>query len=161
MRGRNRFYIDCEFNGHCGELLSMAIIPEAERGLYLCVADAPKDMDPWVAANVWPLVHMRLPIGKTVAYLDDFGHFIRRFIGKSEHPVIVADSPVDIGRFCAAVSTGQDGGWSSTDYSRMTFEVHNVDCYPTDVPDAIQHNAYWDAIALRWRLANLHATGAA
>lgn len=62
------------------------------------------------------------------------------------------DSPVDIGRFCQAISTGDDGGWASTNYERMTFTVENVDCYPTDLPGAIQHNAWWDAMALRHKL---------
>jgi hypothetical protein len=31
----------------------------------------------------------------------------------------------------------------------MTFEVHNVDCYPTALEGAVQHNAWWDAMALR------------
>lgn len=27
-----------------------------------------------------------------------------------------------------------------------------VDAYPTDLPDAVQHNAWWDAMALRKKL---------
>lgn len=69
-------------------------------------------------------------------------------VGDNCH-TIIADSPVDIGRFCAALSTSEDGGWASADYPRMTFEVHNVDCYPTTLPGAVQHNAWWDAMALR------------
>jgi hypothetical protein len=56
---------------------------------------------------------------------------------------------VDIGRFCAAISTAANGGWASADYPRITFEVHNVECYPTTLPGAVQHNAWWDAMALR------------
>jgi hypothetical protein len=84
--------------------------------------------------------------------LTKVGSALRNFIGNCTRPIIVADSPVDIGRFCAALSTGDDGGWVSTGYQRMTFEVHNIDCYPTDLPGAVQHNAYWDAMALRHRL---------
>jgi hypothetical protein len=68
-------------------------------------------------------------------------------------PVIIADSPVDIWRFCEAISTGSDGEWASTEFPHMSFEVHNVDCYPTDLPGAVQHNAWWDAMALRHKLA--------
>lgn len=146
-----RFYIDCEFDGHGGPLLSIAVVGEDGRGLYLCVADPPRELSPWVAENVWPLVHIRLPIGRTVAYVEDWGHFIRGHIGANS-PMIIADSPVDIGRFCAVISTGSDGGWTSTDYPSMTFEVYNVDCYPTDLPGAVQHNAWWDAMALRHKL---------
>jgi hypothetical protein len=148
-----RYYIDCEFDGHGGPLLSMALVPEGERGLYLCLADEPRELGPWVAENVWPLVHLRLPVGRTVAYLEDWGGLIRDFIGADECPTIIADSPVDIGRFCTVISTGSDGGWASADYPQMLFEVHNVDCYPTDLPGAVQHNAWWDAMALRHKLA--------
>lgn len=40
-------------------------------------------------------------------------------------------------------------------YPRMTFEVHNVDCYPTTMKGAVQHNAWWDAMALRHTLTQL------
>lgn len=150
-----RFFLDTEFNGHGGELLSLALVRSDGRGLYLCIADKPDILDPWVEANIWPLVHKRLPIGKTVAYVEDWGHFIRAFIGPHGHPIIVADSPVDIWRFCEVVSTGSDGKWVSTDWGALTFEVNNIDCYPTQVPDAIQHNAWWDACALREKVMEL------
>jgi hypothetical protein len=38
----------------------------------------------------------------------------------------------------------------------IKFEMHRVDAYPTTLPGAVQHNAYWDAMALRHKL-----TGAA
>jgi len=147
-----RFYIDCEFDGHGGQLLSMAAVREDGPSIYLCIPDQPEALEPWVAEHVWPLVHLRLPIGRTVVYREDFGHFLKSFIWPCQHPVIIADSPVDIGRFCSVISTRDDGGWLPSGYPRLTFEVHNVDCYPTDLPGAVQHNAWWDAMALRHRL---------
>lgn len=82
------------------------------------------------------------------------GAVLRQFIGDDPAPVIIADSPVDIGRFCVAISTGKDGRWETTEYERMTFEVHNVDCYPTEVHGAIQHNAWWDAVALMTKISH-------
>ena len=66
---------------------------------------------------------------------------------------IIADSVVDIGRFCRALSTDADGGWRSVDYPVMRFEVHDVAAYPTVIPGAVQHNAWWDAMALSVKLA--------
>lgn len=143
-----RVFIDCEFDGHGGQLLSMALVAADDRALYLCIPDRPESLSPWVAQNVWPLVHKPLPVGRTVAFLHDWGSLIKAWLGEG-NATITADSPVDIGRFCTVLSTGIDGGWASTDFPRLRFEVVNVDCYPTDVPDAIQHNAYWDAVALR------------
>ena len=84
--------------------------------------------------------------------LNEVGPSIRSFIGDDNQPVIIADSPVDIGRFCTAISTGSDGNWASTDYPFMQFEVHNIDCYPTDLVGVVQHNAWWDAMMLRDKL---------
>jgi len=143
-----RFYIDCEFDGHNGPLLSMAIVAESDGfGVHMRTFESAKD--PWVLANVMPLMDKH---GAPIAFAcpqEEFGDHLRYVMKGTDAPVIIADSPVDIGRFCQALSTGPDGGWASADYPRMTFEVHNVDCYPTTLPDAVQHNAWWDAMALR------------
>jgi hypothetical protein len=146
-----RFYIDCEFDGHNGALLSFGIVREDGYGMHLRTLEECRD--PWVQANVFPLLGKHNAELHAVVELNEVGRWLRAFLSETERPVIVADSPVDIGRFCQAISTGDDGGWASTGYPQMTFEVHNVDCYPTDLPGAVQHNAYWDAMALRHKLA--------
>lgn len=148
-----RFYIDCEFDGHGGPLLSMAVV--AEDGLAMHLRTGAVASDPWVVENVVPLLESHDADCAGEVPLDAVGNAIRDFIGNVDRPVIIADSPVDIGRFCQAISTGPNGGWSPTGYPEMRFEVHNVDCYPTDLPGAVQHNAYWDAMALRHRLASV------
>jgi hypothetical protein len=146
-----RFYIDCEFDGHNGPLLSFGIVAEDGLGFHLRTNAEAKD--PWVRENVVPLMDSHDADVSGRCEINTVGMAMRNFIGRVERPVIIADSPVDIGRFCQAISTNPDGGWASADYPQMTFEVHNVDCYPTDLPGAVQHNAYWDAMALRHRLA--------
>lgn len=141
-----RFYIDCEFDGHNGPLLSIALVEEDGRGIHIATTEEAKD--PWVLANVVPLIDQHDCRMSVRCLPDEVGAVIRTFID-CDAPIIVADSPVDIGRFCRAISTGTDGQWASADYPRMTFEVHNLDCYPTDLPGAVQHNAWWDAMALR------------
>lgn len=34
----------------------------------------------------------------------------------------------------------------------LTFEIFRVDSYPTELPEAVQHNALWDARALRRKI---------
>jgi len=141
------FYIDCEFDGHNGPLLSIAMVRGDGRSIHVATwADA---QDPWVRANVVPILdsHRADIHGTTGA--DSVGKMLRGFIGDCQDPTIIADSPVDIARFCRAISTGEDGGWHSTGYEGMTFIVRNVDCYPTALTGAVQHNAWWDAMALR------------
>jgi hypothetical protein len=145
-----KYYIDCEFDGHGGPLLSIALVEETGRSVHI-EADVAA-MDLWVLRNVVPLMDKHEATDCTRVYLNEVGGMIRWFIGDDQEPTIIADSPVDIARFCSALSTGEDGGWASTDYPLMRFEVHNVDCYPTDLLGAVQHNAWWDAMALRHKL---------
>lgn len=145
-----RFYIDCEFDGHGGPLLSIALVHEGGDSIHIAVDVAAMDL--WVLRNVVPLMDGH-EAGESVKVApNDVGGVIRSFMDDCEDIVIIADSPVDIGRFCAALSTGDDGRWAATDRDLIRFEVHNVDCYPTDLPGAVQHNAWWDAMALRHKL---------
>ena len=150
-----RYYIDCEFDGHNGPLLSMAVVPEVGKSLHFETGSHARD--PWVIENVQPIMHLHHADTRVCLPVNDLGHALRYAIGNDPQPHIVADSPVDIARFCQAISTGEDGSWASTNYERMTFTVENVDCYPTDLPGAVQHNAWWDAMALRHKLTALPA----
>lgn len=146
-----RYYLDCEFDGHNGPLLSLALVREG--GLSIYIETDVNAADPWVITNVVPLMSKQ----KADVHLqgvppDAVGGPLLALLGADDWPVIIVDSVVDIGRFCRALSTRADGDWCSVDFPRMTFEVHNVECYPTGLPDAVQHNAWWDAMALQHRL---------
>ena len=144
----SRFYIDCEFDGHNGPLLSLAMIRDDGDSIHIKTDAVPKD--PWVIDNVMPIMQQHNAIkSATGVPVNGVGEVIRAFIGKCDCPIIIADSPVDIGRFCRSLSTSLAGEWASADYPAMRFEVHNVNCYPTILVDAVQHNAWWDARALR------------
>jgi hypothetical protein len=145
-----KYYIDCEFDGHNGPLLSMALVREDGRSIH--IETTTNALDPWVCANVVPLMDSNEATTHPLVQPYIVGPTIKEFISSDESPVIIADSPVDIGRFCAHLSTSADGEWASADYPLMRFEVHNVDCYPTTLPGAVQHNAWWDAMALRHKL---------
>lgn len=148
-----KYYIDCEFDGHRGPLLSMALVREDGDSIH--IATKQFAIDPWVIANVATIIEKHEAPKSAYVHEYEVGGVIRAFIGNCENPTIIADSPVDIGRFCTALSTDPDGDWESADYPRMTFEVYNVDCYPTDLIGAVQHNAWWDAMALRRKLSGI------
>lgn len=142
------FYIDCEFDGHDGPLLSIAMVREDGWSTHIEVAEVAV-ADPWVLANVVPILGSHKADLSCRVRPREVGRQLRQFIGDCQRPKIIADSPVDIGRFCRAISTGYDGGWASIGYPQMIFIVSNVDCYPTKLKGAVQHNAWWDAMALR------------
>jgi hypothetical protein len=147
----DKFYIDCEFDGHSGPLLSIAMVREDGVSAYVTTRAVAED--PWVIANVLPILGSHNAYNTWHVRPNEVGGILRNFIWPSLNPVIVADSPVDIGRFCRAISTGANGDWASTGFTSMTFEVWNVDCYPTKLEGAVQHNAWWDAMALREKLS--------
>lgn len=145
-----RYYLDTEFDGHNGPLLSVGLVREDGHSIHIRADVEPMDL--WVRKNVLPIMSAHEASESVQVYPNEVGEAISIFLHDDPEPTIIADSPVDIGRFCRAISTSHDGGWRSVNAPRMTFEVHNVNCYPTDLPGAIQHNAWWDAMALRHKL---------
>ena len=146
----NKYYLDCEFDGHNGPLLSLALVSESGESIHIRTTEFAHD--PWVRENVLPLMKKHQADKSVTVRLNEVGEAIRNFLGSCELPVIIADSPVDIGRFCRAISTDSDNNWCSAGWPAITFEVHNVDCYPTILVGAVQHNAWWDAMALKQKL---------
>lgn len=151
-----RYTLDTEFDGHGGPLISLALVPEHresdEDAFYLVVNDGYNFayiQDDWVRENVIPILYHKIPVDDRHCEEFRVGAHIRDWLSNDPHPMIIADSPVDIWRFCELISSTEDYEWQNTGFSKMSFEVHNVDCWPNDLgPDAVQHNAYWDAVAL-------------
>lgn len=61
-------------------------------------------------------------------------------------PIIISDWPADIRYFCDLIEFPMG---EMAKIAGLKFEMHRVDAYPTTLPGAIQHNAWWDAMALR------------
>lgn len=153
-----KFAIDTEFNGFGGEVLSMALVPWDEDAptFYICVPRPHGALNPWVAQNVWPMIHQigdgAISGGVVVANAEDWAGYIAEYLTNENHrfgvPYIIADWPDDIRYFCEAVITGP-GEMASI--PRLQFDVVRVDPYESGSapPLAIRHNAWWDAVALR------------
>ncbi|MEN2749308.1 hypothetical protein [Sphingomonas sp. T9W2] len=146
-----KYFLDTEFNGFGGELLSLALVSEHGDALYL-VIDPPADIEPWVAENVMPIMYS-VPDRTEITFctMDAAPQEIADFFGNSSGgvPYIITDWPDDVRYLCQAVITGPG---MMAPIARMQFDVVRVDAYPTTLPGAVQHNALWDAYALRERL---------
>lgn len=148
-----RYFIDTEFNGYRGDLISMALIREDGRSLYFVIADyqypdgAPP-LDPWVAENVIPILRDCPEPPLFLSHRSAAGH-IQHFLGGDEDPLVVADWPDDLRHLCDLVVFGP-GEMIGIPGLRM--EVRRVDAYPTTIPNAVQHNAWWDALALKTKI---------
>jgi hypothetical protein len=139
-RNGMKFFIDTEFNGFGGKLMSMAIVPQdVNTPEFYCEIEMTDQLEPWVQANVVP--HM---FQAPTSY-KDFQFALSRYLLNIEQDeiVIVADWPDDIRYFCEALITGP--GERITIPKHIKFELDlNIE-YTSKVP----HNALWDARAIR------------
>lgn len=142
-----KYFLDTEFNGAGGEIISLALVSETgDREMYLA-AECTHPLD-WVKYNVMPIIECE---GAT-PYMCDiklFGPLTAWYLHTDPDPVIVADWPDDIKYFCQAIVTGPG---EMVDIRRLRFELARIDAYPTELMDAVQHNALWDARALKAKL---------
>jgi hypothetical protein len=135
-----RYYLDTEFNGFGGALISLALVPEEDGAapFYEAVhCDAPT---PWVAAHVLPVLGIA-PISSETLSLR-----LQDYLGDDPHPVLVADWPEDIALAARAMilSPGR-----RINLDRVGFELCDAFGFDAALVSEVPHNAYHDAVALR------------
>lgn len=145
-----KYFIDCEFDGYQGQLLSMALVSETGKSMYVTM-QCPVIQDKWVNTYVIPVI-LAVPMDVIDGPLmfcagpELLSKAIEDFLRPDADPHIIADWPDDIKYFMDALITGPG---TMINVQQMKCSVKRVDAYPTDLPGAIQHNAWWDAMALR------------
>ncbi len=130
-------------------MISLALVREDPASLYLLYEFA-EPLDPWVERNIAPKL-LSLPADVQVLRVDQArgARAIAAFLAGDHNPRITADWPDDIRLFCQALMLGPG---STVLVERIAFEILRVEPYPTDLEGAVEHNAWWDALALRRRL---------
>ena len=152
-----RYFLDTEINGFGGELISLALVREDGKSLYLIYPEL-KWYDFWVQENVLPILR-NVPfvgVGMTprlsvndihqLEYTWQGPPLIQEFFQHDSAPLIVTDWPDDIRYFCQSIITGPG---TMINIPLVSFDMIRVDAYPTTLEGAVQHNAWWDAMALR------------
>lgn len=152
-----RFYFDTEFNGFGGAMLSAGLVREDGESLYLIVPDtrlqeiANEGFDPWVVQHIIPILHA-IPMHVQPRYLpeEEWGRAFSDFIYPTPdaRPQIIIDWPSDAMDFCRLLMTGPGTAVPMSNQTHLTILRH-IDVYPTSLEGAVQHNAWWDAMALR------------
>lgn len=133
-----RLFLDTEFNGFNGQLISMALVPEdpTEPEFYkeLIMTD---QIHPWVRENVVP--HLVLPpISR-----QEFQAALAIYLWNTGSCIVVADWPDDIRHFCESLIIGP--GMTINLFHPINFELDLTIQYESLVP----HNALHDARAIR------------
>ena len=138
-----RYFLDTEFNEFGGDIISLALVGEDDSELYLYTQCAKPGN--WVAQNVIPIINCA---GAKAIKVDpeQIGHAVANFLYDDKTPTIIADWPDDISYFCKTLITAPG---EMVAIQRLQFQMLRIDAYPTDLPGAVQHNALWDARALR------------
>jgi hypothetical protein len=141
-----RYFLDCEFNGFGGALLSLALVPEDGEELYL-VVDCAGPIEPWVERNVVPYLGqvpdaLKLPVmGREQA-----AQAIAMYFGHDLEPEIVADWPSDVELFCGLLSTAPG---RMVGVPELRFRLIQTGTFSAAENSAVPHNALHDARALK------------
>lgn len=136
-----RLFLDTEFNGFGGELISMALVAEDNREWYGVLA-LPWEIHPWVAEHVVPFLDID---NKCVIFDHDaFQLSLGKFLAQFPNAEIIADWPADIEHLCRIMChQGAMAGWRIP--GEYTFELTHVSGIEPEIP----HNALSDARALK------------
>ncbi len=134
-----RYFVDCEFNGFGGPLISIAAVPEAPDAPSFYQATGCDDPIPWVQERVLPVLNIRpVPPAEMACafavYLED-----------DPDPLLVADWPEDIAHAAQLLALGTRRLLAGA----VRFELLEVSNFSTDVLSKVPHNAHEDALALR------------
>lgn len=148
-----RLFLDTEFNGFGGELISMAIVAEDGREWY-GVLPLPDKMHPWVREHVFPfLAHPDGPkLPNRYANKHEFQSSLAKFLAQFPDAEIIADWPSDFEHLCYMMTyAGQQAGWRIP--INCTMRLERVSGIESEIP----HNALSDARALKQAYMRQHA----
>ena len=147
-----RYFLDTEYNGSGGALISLALVPDDGEELYL-VMKLDDPLEPWVERHVMPFLDavpegmqsMRLSRADAVAALT-------YYLAADPEPLIAADWPEDIALFCMLLITGQG---TMAPIEGLRFELLTMLGFSTARNSKVPHNALHDARALRDHVLSL------
>lgn len=145
-------FLDTEFNGFNGKLISMALVPTDGTREFYEVIDIGEDYTPWVQENVGRYINPRpqepikgkdyddlLPLPE---FKERLGKYIRDFQFHDE-VMIIADWPEDLKHLCESLITGAG---EMTNLPGLTMKFVRI---PQLVPSTKPHHALFDARALQ------------
>jgi hypothetical protein len=142
-----RYFLDTEFNGFGGELISIALVPEFGDQEYYAILPLTTEPNAWVALHVLPYL-LSVPPGLVVEPMPRaaVAREIAHFLSGDTEPVIVADWPEDIAQFNYLLCTGP-GTRETT--GLLGFSLLDNPGLSTAETSQVPHNALHDARALR------------
>ena len=147
-----RYFLDTEYNGWGGALLSLALVPDDGEELYLTL-DWDGALEPWVERHVVPYLDT-VPDTLTSPRLSraDAALALAHYLAGDFEPVIVADWPEDIAQINMLLLTGPG---AMVEVPPLTFRFVELSGFSTAANSKVPHNALHDARALRDHMLTL------
>ena len=147
-----RYFLDTEFNGFGGALLSIALVPDDGEEFYARI-DCSEPLVPWVERHVAPYLDtVPPPLRQPPMARDEAANEVARYLQADSNAVIVADWPEDIAQFCMLLLTGPG---TMVPVPSLRFELSPLHGFSTAANSAVPHNALHDARALRDHFSHL------
>jgi len=148
-----RYFLDTEFNGFGGALLSVALVPaDGSEEFYVTIAHDGA-LDPWVERHVIPFLDMvPEPLRSARLPRRAAAEALAAWLTHDPAPEIIADWPEDLAQFAMLFVTGP-GMMVAVPPLALRFEPLNN--FSTAANSAVPHNALHDARALRDHLLAL------
>lgn len=141
-----RYFLDTEFDGFGGPLISLGLAAEEGDQDYYVVVPLGHEPGPWVARHVMP--YLRSVPDNLYSELDPIAaaHDVAAYLRSDPDPEIVADWPEDIALFCRLLLTGDA---EIVDVQSLRFRFLRTPGFSTARNSKVPHNALHDARALR------------
>ena len=141
-----RYFLDTEFNGFGGELLSLALVPLDGEEFYVTLA-ASDPVVPWVERNVLPYLD-HVPVGLVSPRVSrrEAADALSAYLAADPEPELVADWPEDVTQFCSLLMTGPG---TMVPVPPLTFRLVTLQGFSPSANSAVPHNALHDARSLR------------
>jgi hypothetical protein len=147
-----RYFLDCEFDGFGGPLLSLALVPDDNSEEYYAILEHDRPCTDWVERHVVPYLDtVPLALKAEPQPAADVARELSRWLSPFDDVEIVADWPDDIAYFCKALLTGNG---QMVTVPPLTFRLLNLAGFSTARNSAVPHNALHDARALRDHVVN-------
>ena len=147
-----RYYLDTEFNGFGGALLSLALVPEDGQEFYVTL-ECDDPVFPWVERNVVPYLD-KVPVGLVSPRMTrrEAAEALAAYLSTDPEPELVADWPEDVTQFCSLLMIGPG---QMVPVPPMTFRLLPLQGFSPAANSAVPHNALHDARSLRDHFCSL------
>ena len=102
-----RYFLDCEYDGFGGALLSLALVPEGGSEEFYAVLEHERPLSEWVERHVAPYLDtVRDMMRRQPKPANDVAFELSAWLAGLAEVEIVADWPEDLALFCRLLLTG-------------------------------------------------------